>query len=86
MKKTKIKATPEQLETMRAYWREFKLAEDKFWKEIAYLETNMQKDTDIPGIEFIKDDWCGGEWVGIGNTSRTLKLYQREELEDKQEC
>ena len=38
----------------------------------------MQKEIEINHIEFFM---CDNEYVGIGNMDRTLKLYQRKELE-----
>jgi hypothetical protein len=54
---------------------------DFFWENVQSAEKWMRKETGIKDLEFIKDEMCGGEWIGIGNVARTCRLYQREELE-----
>jgi len=54
---------------------------DEFWSHVQLIEKNMAEDSGIKDMEFIKDEMCGGEWVGIGNVSRTMALLQREDLE-----
>ena len=80
-KKYKVIPTKEQLDIIKRYWKMFKVEEDIFWGKIGELEKGVAKDTGIKDLEFIKDDMMGGEWMGIGNVSRSLKLLQREELE-----
>ena len=66
---------------MQEAWEQLKKHEDEFWKQVIATEAWLFNETGIKDIEFIKDEMCGGEWVGIGNSSRTMRLYQREELE-----
>jgi len=79
-KKYKVIPTKEQLDIIKRYWKMFKVEEDIFWGKIGKLEKGMAKKTGIKDLEFIKDDMFG-EWIGIGNVSRTMKLYQERELE-----
>jgi len=80
-KKYKVIPTKEQLDILKLYWKMFKAEEDIFWGKLGELEKGMAKKTGIKDLEFIKDEMMGGEWIGIGNVSRTMKLYQERELE-----
>jgi len=80
-KKYKVIPTKEQINIMKLYWKMFQAEYDIFWGRVGELEKGMAKKTGIKDIEFIKDDMCSGEWIGIGNASRTLRLLQREDLE-----
>lgn len=80
-KKYKVVLTKKQINIIKLYWKMFQAEYDIFWGKMGELEKGMSKKTGIKDLEFIKDDMFGGEWIGIGNASRTLKLYQREELE-----
>lgn len=81
-KKYNVIPTKEQLKLMKEAWKRFKQIEELFYGSMGRLEKQLSKETGIKDIEFIKDDMCGGDWVGIGNVSRTMKLHQREELEN----
>jgi hypothetical protein len=65
---------------MKLYWDMFKAEESLFWAKIGQLEKEMSKKTGIEDLEFYHDEMCLG-WVGIGNVSRTMKLFQRNNLE-----
>lgn len=80
-KKYKVIPTKKQLDIIKANWKIFKEIEGAFHKNIYALENKMSKETGIKDLEFFKDDMCGGDWCGVGNVSRTMKLLQREELE-----
>jgi hypothetical protein len=62
------------------WWGIYRMIEDEFWENIKETEKKMAKDTGIKDIEFFFND---GFAVGIGNSSRTIKLIQAEELESK---
>ena len=81
MKKYKIKPTKNQIKIMKIYWKSFNKLFDKWWKDIQKLEKQMEKRTGIKGIEFIKDTMFG-DWIGIGNDERTMRLFQTGELDD----
>jgi len=80
-KKYKIKPTAKQLKVFKKYWGYLKKNEDTFYTQLNNLEKSLRAESGIKDLEFIKDEMCGGEWVGIGNVSRTMKLYQRGDLE-----
>lgn len=73
-----LKPTKKQLALMNFYWAMFRREENKFYEKIADLEKKLQADTKIRDIEFIQFD---NFFIGIGNASRTMKLYQQEDLE-----
>ncbi len=80
-KRYKIKPNIKQLGIIKLYWKMFQAENVIFWAKIGELEKGMSKKTGIKDLEFIHDSmWMG--WAGIGNTSRTMPLYQREELEN----
>ena len=74
----KKKLTKNQFKVAQKYWKKLQQLLNKFYHEINILEENMQKEIEINNIEFFM---CDNEYVGIGNMDRTLKLYQRKELE-----
>ena len=78
--KYKIKPTKKQLGIMKLYWSMFKAEEDVFFTRMQELERRMSQETGIKDLEFIHDSMCCG-WSGIGNGSKTMRLYQQEELE-----
>lgn len=77
IKTYKIKPTKKQLKTIKHYWRLLELLEDMFCIRLNRLEKDMEKDTGIKGIEFFRND---GEYVGVGNWQRTMKLIQEDKL------
>lgn len=79
-KKYPFQPTEEQLKIMKYYWRMFRKEEILFNMRIRELEEKMSLLTGINDLEFFISD---GEYVGIGNIERTMKLHQREELEDE---
>ena len=78
MKKYSIKPTKKQLEVMKDYWKRLRDELEQISLKIGFLELEMQKETKIDDLEFFM---CDNEYVGIGNSNRTMKLLQREELE-----
>jgi len=74
-----LKPTKKQLEVMKLYWEFLKDAESRFYKSVNFIEEDMRKVTGIKDAEFFMNEY--GEFCGIGNISRTMKLIQREELE-----
>ncbi len=48
--------------------------ENDFHEAVGRLEDRMQDETGIDDLEFFK---CDGEYCGIGNISRTMKLIHR---------
>jgi hypothetical protein len=73
-----LKPTKKQLKAMKIWWVMFQKEQDKFYKEVQTLEVAM---SDAIGIEDLTFFMCDNEYVGIGNMGRTMKLYQKEELE-----
>ena len=80
-KKYKIKPTRKQLKVMRECWAQLKLDETAYYDTVRSNEVWMEKETGIKGIEFVRDEMMGGEWVGVGNGDRTMRLVQNKELE-----
>ena len=76
--KNKITPTKTQIAIVKLYWDMFQAEQSLFYGRIGELEKAMSKKTGIKDIEFFQ---CDGDWVGIGNAERTMKLIQREELE-----
>lgn len=76
----KIKKTKKLIEKFKPYWKKYKKIEDKYYEAISKLEKVMSEDTKIDDIEiYFSIDDSGA--IGIGNTSRTMGLIFREELE-----
>ena len=61
---------------LHRYWKAFCILQDKFYGEVNQLERVMSNELGISDMEFIKDQMFGGDWIGIGNVSRTVKLVQ----------
>ena len=80
MKKYPIKPNKAQMKIFKKGWKRFQRDLDYLWKEMSITEKWMSRKTGIEGIEFFKAD-MGGDWCGIGNADRTMKLLQRESLE-----
>jgi hypothetical protein len=80
MKKKNLKPTKKQLWAMKLFWNMLKQEENIFYSKVSKLENSMAANTGIEDIEFFMVE---NEFVGIGNTSRTLKLIQQEELDKK---
>lgn len=72
-----IKPTKEQLEIMKKFWKQMCEERDTFYNVISALEDSMSVETRIDGLEFFSVD---GEYVGIGNDERTMKLIQYDKL------
>jgi hypothetical protein len=73
----KIIPTKKQLSIMKLYWSMFQVEENTFWGKIGNLEKSMSAATKIPGLEFFQSD---GDWCGIGQADREMKLIQQEGL------
>ena len=79
-KKYSLKLNKKQVAILKEAWKQFESDYDVLWRLIKSTEKWMQKETGIKDLEFIEDTMFGGEWTGIGNCSRTMKLYRREDL------
>jgi len=82
MKHYTVKPTKKQLEIMKQYWEKFNLEQSIFWNKTQEIQEAMSKETGIDNLEFFT---CDGEWCGIGNVPRTMKLIQSDELEPTKE-
>ena len=71
MKKYFIKPNKEQLKIIKAYWKKFEEIESEFYSKLNELESELSRETQIKNLEFFS---CDGEFVGIGNVERTMKL------------
>lgn len=72
------KLTQKQIDIMKIYWWFLQRELNIFYKKANELEEKMAHDTKIKDIEFFMGEYG---YVGIGNVSKTIKLYQKEELE-----
>ena len=77
-KKT-VKPTNYQMKNIKCYWEVLQEIEEDFCFRISSLEKSMEIKTGIKGIEFFRNDF--GEYCGVGNVDRTMKLIHRKELE-----
>lgn len=80
MKKYSLKPTKKQLEVIKLYWAMLQQEELRFLNRVYELERDMVNKTGIQELEFFR---CDGDYVGIGNIDRTMKLIQQEELEKR---
>ena len=67
----------EQLELLRALWKQYKEIEDIYYMKINELEEIGKTNLDIDLEFFFTDGGC----VGIGDINREYKLVQTEKLE-----
>lgn len=74
------KFTEVEIKKLKKHWEKLQKLEDEFYKKVDLLESVMQDDLDISDVEFFMSD---GEYVGIGNITRTIKLLQSDKLEKK---
>lgn len=77
MAKKKIKPTKKQKAMMKAYWSQLMDDQAVFHSLARNMEKLMSHDVGIKGMEFFKVD---GEYVGIGNSDRTMGLIHGEDL------
>jgi len=77
-KKHTLKPTKKQLEIMRLYFNMLEQEENIFFMKVYELEKEMRNKVGINDLEFFR---CDGEFVGVGNISKTMKLLQKEDLE-----
>ena len=63
---------------MKECWEEFKFQENQWYEAIGGLEKTLERETGIKGIEFFRNDF--GEFAGIGNIARTMKLIIGDDL------
>jgi hypothetical protein len=80
MNKYILVPTKQQLKIMQVYWEKLQILLQKYAKQVFDLEQDLAKETGIDGCEFFS---CDGEYVGIGNIERTMKLIQRDKLQGK---
>jgi len=66
-----MKITKEQRVRIKVHWIALEQAEREFSQRVLEIEQKMQEETGIKDIEFFA---CDGEYVGVGNDSRTMKL------------
>ena len=66
-----IKPTIKQLASIKQHWKKLKEAESEFIEKVMRIEISMEAATGIKGIEFLMID---NEYVGVGNTDRTMDL------------
>lgn len=76
--KKKITPTSKQLEIMKEYWASLQAEIAEFDSIVTQLENEMSIATGINDLEFFN---CDGDYCGIGNFDRTMKLIEREKLE-----
>ena len=69
----KYRIKPPNRKILKKYWNALEILEGKYYEKISDLEKKMAKETGIKDICFFK---CDGEYVGIGNEARTMKLVQ----------
>ena len=74
----RILVTERQHKILKQGWKQLQKDEDEFYGLISATEKWMSKKTGIKGLEFFKSD---GDYVGIGNGSRTMKLIHQEKLQ-----
>ena len=60
---------------LRPYWTDFCKLYDEFYDKLYKLEQKMSTELCVPDMEFFKAEW-GGDYCGIGNVNRTMKLEQ----------
>jgi hypothetical protein len=78
MDKYKAVPTKKQLEIIKKYWRAFKLEEELFYSHQRCLEIAMSQESGIEELKFFNVD---GDWCGIGNSDRTMRLLQSKQLD-----
>jgi hypothetical protein len=71
MKNKTIIPTKEQKRIIKISWLRFVEIENEFYDKLNELEKIMEAATKIEGIEFFS---CDGEYMGVGNADRTMKL------------
>ena len=73
-----IKKTKKLINQLKPFWKEMRIKQSLFYRELFNIEKRMAKETKIKDIDFFS---CDGEIVGIGNATRTMKLIHDSELE-----
>lgn len=79
MKKT-IKIDKSLIKKLKPYWEELELLQWEYIGKVYQLEEKMSKEVGIKDLEFFM---CDGEYVGIGNVDRTMKLIHQNQLEQE---
>ena len=76
MMKKKYTIKPPSKKVLAPFWKMLEGVEDIYNNDVMYIEKQMAIATGIKDIEFFRspDD---GQYCGIGNLSRTLKLIHR---------
>ena len=72
------KFTKKQIKAIRGCWDKLRMAQSDFNLAVGRIEGEMMAKTGILDIEFFR---VNGDYVGCGNTSKTYKLLQAEEIE-----
>jgi len=78
-KKYKIKKTKTLIKKLQIFLNRYRTVETIYYELLEQVEKDMKLVTGIKDIEFF---FCDGEFSGIGNTSRTMELIHRHELEE----
>jgi len=68
----------ELIKKLKPYWKKTMELQGKYNLEIYGLEKQMQKELGIEDLEIFHSD---GDAVGIGNSTRTMKLIHAYEIE-----
>jgi len=66
--------TPKQLKAIKKYWEILEEQTEHYYQLVQITENQMALDTGVEDIEFFKGEGQG--FVGVGNVSRTFKLWQ----------
>jgi hypothetical protein len=77
----KIKITKQLKEKFIPFVKKFRALEEDFYLKVSVIEEDMSHKTGIKGLGFFQG--FDGDYVAIGNASRTLPLIYLEELEEK---
>lgn len=76
MRKYKIRPTKKQKDIIKEAWEQMQLDYSEFLSYVQVTEEWMSRKTGIDGLEFFMID---GDYVGVGNADRTMKLISMED-------
>jgi len=74
----RVKATEKLIKQLKPYWKELDDLEGEFQVKVYNLEGKMNKEIGRTDLEFFM---CDGDYVGIGDIGRAMKLIHSQELE-----
>ena len=72
-KKYPVVPNVKQLKAIKGYWKLFCKTHDEFYRQVNKIEKLMEAETGIEGIMFFCAD---GQWCGVGDCHRKMKLIQ----------